>query len=87
MCALSGRTPVVLCPCRDSIKNDSSQDLECLFVGDAYVCGLMDGEALDMVKNGVLEMQTLIPETVLITTPTRAFLVLQIWVPAHSSRQ
>ncbi|KAL8714717.1 MAG: hypothetical protein Q9225_006509 [Loekoesia sp. 1 TL-2023] len=57
---LGGKQPFVLRPCRNNTKGERSHSLEYTFVGDAYVHGLMDGEAIDMVDKGVLEMQTLV---------------------------
>ena len=61
ICVLSGgRTPFVLRPHLRRDDADGAESLEYTFVGDAYVHGLMDGEAIDMVESGTLEMQTLI---------------------------
>ena len=61
ICVLSGgRMPYVLRPCHKKTGEDVSDSLEYTFIGDAYVHGLMDGEAFDMVEKGSLEMQTLI---------------------------
>lgn len=50
-----GKNPIcslVLRPYRDEIKTESSQGLECSFVSDVYVYGLMNGEAIDVVQMG-----------------------------------
>ena len=61
VCVLAGgRTPYVLCPSHKKTGEDVSNSHEYTFVGDAYVHGLMDGEALDMVEKGSLQMQILI---------------------------
>ena len=61
ICVLSGgKVPFVLRPHREQSQDDNSHSLEYTFIGDAYVHGLMDGEAMDMVEKGVLELQNLI---------------------------
>ena len=55
-----GKTPFVLRLCRKESEDDNSHSLEYIFIGDAYVHGLMDGEAIDMVERGDLKMQTLV---------------------------
>ena len=61
ICVLSGgKTPYVLRPSHKKNKEDGTSSLEYTFVGDAYVHGLMDGEAFEMAEKGVLGMQTLI---------------------------
>ena len=60
VCVLSGgRMPYVLRPSHKKTGEHSGDSPEYTFVGDAYVHGLMDGEAIDMVEQGLLEMQTL----------------------------
>ena len=56
---LGGSTPYVLRPYQIKTEENGSRSFEYTFVGDAYVHGLMDGEAIDMVEKGALETQTL----------------------------
>ena len=61
VCVLTGgRTPYILRPSHKKTVEDVSDSPEYTFVGDAYVHGLMDGEAFDMVEKGSLRMQNLI---------------------------
>ncbi len=57
---LGGKTPYVLRLSHKKTTENGSSSLEYTFVGDAYVHGLMDGEAFDMAEKGVLGMQTFI---------------------------
>ena len=57
VCLLAGgRTPYVLRHSRKKTGEDVSNSPEYTFVGGVYVHGLMDGETLDMMEKGSLQM-------------------------------
>jgi hypothetical protein len=61
LCILfSGKVPYILRPLERLHQAESTVSTEYTLMGDAYAHALMDGEALEMIEKGLLEVKTLV---------------------------